>query len=662
MIMHESTMFNEEFLNTWNTVMKELLSNTVIHEKYSKTINNGTDKESYEELIERNQQMHIKRFPSLKEQIKTAYTEFVLTKRVLPSMRSLQFAGKGIEKRHSRIYNCAYSPVRDIYFFSETLFNLLCGTGVGFSVRKTDIDLLPAVQNNPLKKEEKGTLRYVVQDSIEGWADAILMLMRSYFDKDYDYNIEFVYDEIREKGSKISTGGLAPGYVPLKTAIEKIKQVLDKKKQYSRLSSLEVYDIVCHMSDCVLSGGIRRSALIALFSEGDNEMMSSKLGDWHVSNPQRARSNNSVVLNRETITQSKIEEILQYSKLYYGEPGFFLTNSPSMGTNPCAEIALYPYQFCNLTTVNFSKVSSQKELEDCLNIATFIGTLQASYTNFSYLMPRWRRMTEKESLLGVSLTGLARTDLFQFDFKSAARKVVEENEKVARLIGISPAARIGCVKPEGTSSLVLGTSSGIHPYHANTYIRRVRVEKESMIASAFKSFFPMLVEDDLFSSSLVCLKFPIKSPSNALARQQERIEDILERIEFMFDNWIKPTHRSGENYHNVSATVSVKESEWGELSKKIFDLKDKISGITFLNYDGGRYVQAPFEEISESQYYSLMQEVFEKTPEELRNNINGNLLRTILSMTKTLQDNPRTLKEKYVNEIEGACVGGRCEL
>ena len=651
--------------NTLQDMIQKLLSDTTVFTKYSgnKKDSLGEErKETYEELIDRNMQLHIKKFPYLKDKILYAYKEFVLTKKVMPSMRSLQFAGKGIEKRNSRIYNCSYAPVSDIYFFPELMFNLLCGTGVGFSVRQRDIEQLPSIVNDPGKKEEKGVLKYTVQDSIEGWADAILILMRSYFDKDYDFEIEFMYDEIREKGSKISTGGLAPGHIPLKRAIEKIKEIFSRKKHYSRLTSLELNDIVCHLADCILAGGIRRSALICLFSENDLEMMACKTGQWYIDNPQRARANNSVVLSRKTLTIDKIETVLNYSRQDYGEPGFFLTNSEIMGTNPCAEIALYPHQFCNLTTINFNTVNSQAELEERLKIATFIGTLQASYTDFRYLSPRWKRNTEKESLLGVSLTGLARKDLYDFDFKKASKLVIEENEKTARMIGINPASRIGCVKPEGTSSLVLGTASGIHPYHAQYYIRRVRVEKNSFIDKLFRKYLPTMVEDDVFSSSLSCLCFPIKAPETALIREEDSLDEMFNRIEFIFDNWIKPTHRSGENYHNVSATVSVKDNEWSKVSKKVFELKDKIGGVTFLNYDGGNYQQAPFEELNKEQYNQTIKEIeqyIQAIQQEGCKEID--LWNLIEHFKKTSEVIPR-IKEEYVSNMEIACAGGKCEL
>ncbi|MBC8306243.1 MAG: hypothetical protein H8E55_62095 [Pelagibacterales bacterium] len=438
-------------------ISTQISSEITVFMKYAKYLPNKNRRETWKELVTRNRKMHIKKFPELKGEIMKVY-KFVYDKKVLPSMRSMQFAGKPIEISPNRVFNCAYLPIDDWRSFSETMFLLLGGTGVGYSVQNHHVEKLPEIRKpNPKRKR-----RFLVADSIEGWADAIKVLMKSYF---FDGStIKFDFSDIRPKGARLVTsGGKAPGPRPLKESLVKIEGMLKEKSDGDKLTTLEVHDIICHIADAVLAGGIRRAALIALFSADDNEMIGCKSGAWWELNPQRGRANNSAVLMRHRITKEFFMGLWKRIKLSgAGEPGIYLSNDKDWGTNPCCEIALRPYSFCNLCEVNVSNVESQEDLNERVKAAAFIGTLQASYTEFHYLRGVWQRTTEKDALVGVSMTGIGSGTVLNYDMKQAAKLVKLENVRVADLIGIKKAARTTTVKPAGCQipSTIIRTSLG----------------------------------------------------------------------------------------------------------------------------------------------------------------------------------------------------------
>ena len=485
-----------------------ILSDITVHMKYAKYIPELGRRENWNELVTRNKKMHIKKYPNLRNEIDEAYT-YVYEKKILPSMRSMQFAGKPIEVAPNRVYNCAYLPIDHISAFSECMFLLLGGTGVGYSVQRHHIDKLPEIQ----KPNSKRNRRYLIGDSIEGWSDSVKILMHSYFKG--GSQIKFDFSDIRPKGSRLVTsGGKAPGPQPLKECLLKIRGVLDEKESGDKLEPIEVHDIVCYIADAVLAGGIRRAALISLFSADDEEMLAAKTGNWWEANPQRGRANNSVVLMRHLITKEFFMDIWErVRESGSGEPGFYFSNDKDWGTNPCCEIALRPYQFCNLTEINASDLDSQEEYDSRARAASFIGTLQAGYTDFHYLRDIWRRTTEKDALVGVSMTGIASGKVIGLDMKKAARIVKAENKRVAEIIGIKPAARTTCVKPAGTTSLALGTSSGVHAWHNSHYIRRMRVGKGEAIYTHLQIYHPELVEDEFFRPhDTAVISVPQKAP------------------------------------------------------------------------------------------------------------------------------------------------------
>ena len=583
-------------------ISQKILSDITVYMKYAKFIPELNRRETWEELVTRNKEMHQKRYPQIKEEIENVY-KMVYGKKILPSMRSLQFGGKPIEISPNRVYNCAYMPIDHPDAFSETMFLLLGGTGVGFSVQKHHVDKLPEIKKpNPTR-----TRRYLIGDSIEGWAVAIKVLVESYLGVKSSTPI-FDFSDIRHKGALLVTsGGKAPGPQPLKDCVHNITKVFENKKDGEKLSAIETHDIVCHIADAVLAGGIRRAALISLFSADDEEMISCKSGNWWEQNAQRGRANNSAVLLRHKITKEFFMDLWKRIELSgAGEPGIYLSNDKDWGTNPCCEIALRPNQFCNLCEVNASDIESQEDFEERVKGAAFIGTLQAGYTDFHYLRDVWKRTTEKDALIGVGMTGIGSGVVLGYDMKSAAEMVKLENERVAKLIGINKSARSTTVKPSGTSSLVLGTSSGIHAWHNDFYLRRIRVGKNEAIYSYLAINHPELVEDEFFRPhDTAVISIPQKSPLGSILRH-ESVFQMLERVKKVSQEWVRNGHRTGQNTHNVSATVSIKEDEWDLVGDWMWNNRKFYNGLSVLPYNGGTYTQAPFEDCTEEDFNKLL--------------------------------------------------------
>jgi ribonucleoside-diphosphate reductase alpha chain len=546
----------------------------------------------------------------------------------------MQFAGKPIEINNSRIFNCSYLPIDDYRAFSEIMFLLLSGCGVGYSVQTHHVEQLPEIRK-PLKSK-----RYLVGDSIEGWADAVRMLTKAYFGFTSTAPL-FDFRDIRPKGaSLITVGGKAPGPEPLKIALVHMQAILDRKNDGEKLTTLECHDIICHLADAVLSGGIRRAALISLFNLDDEDMLTCKFGNWWENNPQRGRANNSAVLLRSKIDKDTFLNLWKKIEASNsGEPGFLFTNDKDAGTNPCAEINLKANQFCNLCEINASDLETQEEYNARAKAAAFIGTLQASYTDFHYLRDVWRKTTEKEALLGIGMTGIASGAIFKLSMKEAAKSACEENERVAGILGINKAARVTTVKPSGTTSLVLGTSSGVHAWHDDYYMRRIRLGKNEALYSYLSIYHPEMLEDDVFKPTIQSvLSIPQKSPEGSITRSESALE-MLERIKKLNKEWIKPGHRRGSNMHNVSATVTIKKDEWGQVGDWLFDNKEYFTALSFLPEDLGSYVQAPFTTITKQEFDEAVK----------------SLHSIDLSKVVEIDDNTALMDQ-------AACAGGACEI
>ena len=549
-------------------------------------------------------------------------------------MRSLQFAGKPIDINNSRIFNCSYLPIDDWRSFSEVMFLLLSGCGVGYSVQKHHIEKLPEI------RIPRKTRRFLVGDSIEGWADSVKVLLKSYFGITTARPV-FDFRDIRPKGAELITvGGKAPGPEPLKECLFQIQKVLDRKKDGEQLASIEAHDIICHIADAVLSGGIRRAALISLFDLHDNEMLTSKHGAWWELNPQRGRANNSAVVIRHKVRKKDFmglwDKIVASNS---GEPGVYFSNDKDWGTNPCCEIALRPFQFCNLTEINVSNIESQEDLNKRVKAGAFLGTLQAAYTNFHYLRDIWKRTTEKDALVGVGMTGIGSGIVLKYNLEEAAKEAKKTNEEIANILGVNKAARVTTVKPSGTSSLVLGTSSGIHAWHNDFYVRRMRLGKNEALYQYLSQNHPELVEDDFFKPDIqAVVSVPQKAPNGAIYRTESPM-DLLERTKKFNVEWVKAGHRKGANTNNVSATISVKQGEWDSVGEWMWENKNTFNGLSVLPYDNGSYTQAPFEDISEEKFL------------EMESHLNNIDLKKIIEMTDETD-----LKD------QAACAGGACEI
>lgn len=627
----------------------EALSKVTIWSKYAKYLPEVNRRETWDEIVDRYEVMMMRKYPQLKKDIQKN-TFWIREKKVLPSMRALQFAGPALEVNNARGFNCAYLPIDSYHAFSETMFLLLGGSGVGYSVQRHHVNQLPQIQ-----KAEKSR-RYLIQDSIIGWADAIKVLMKAYFG--LGTMPEFDYRDIRPKGARLVTaGGKAPGPEPLRLCIAHVQAILERKQNGEKLTPLECHDILCHIANSVLAGGIRRSAMICLFDMDDEEMITCKYGNWWELNEQRGRANNSAVLVRGQVSEKQFFDLWTRVELSRsGEPGIYWTNDREWGTNPCCEIGLRPFQFCNLCEVNVSDIENQEDLEQRVHIAAFFGTLQAGFTDFHYLRPIWKKTTEKDALLGIGMTGIGSGSILKFDLEAASEMARETNKIVAAVIGTNEAARVTCVKPSGTTSCVLGTSSGIHAWHAPYYLRTLRFGKDEEIAKYLMENHPELCEDDILRpADTVCVRFPIKAPEGSIFRTETAL-DTLERVKKFATEWIIPGHGDGENTHNVSATVSIDKSrkyvdfdgwdkqyhdvdEWWAVGSWMWRNKEFYNGISVLDFDGGTYVQAPFEDISMEEYERRI----------------GSIQHLDLTFVKEEEDNV------HFGQV-AACAGGSCEI
>jgi ribonucleoside-diphosphate reductase alpha chain len=611
----------------------DALSKITVFSKYAKYIPELKRRETWDEIVDRYQEMMIKKYPSLDVAIVES-AKFIREKKVLPSMRALQFAGPAMEVNNARGYNCAYLPVDSLYSFSETMFLLLGGSGVGYSVQKHHVEQLPAIKKQDNYKQRN----YLIEDSIMGWADAVKVLVKFYFEG--GYKPKFDFRAIRHKGARLVTaGGKAPGPEPLKICLTHIDAIMERKADGEQLTPLECHDIMCHIANSVLAGGIRRSAMIALFSHDDEEMITCKYGNWWELNEQRGRANNSAVLERGSVGEEEFFDLWKRIEASgSGEPGIYWTNNKDWGTNPCCEIGLRPFQFCNLCEVNVSDVVDQVDLNNRVAVAAFFGTLQAGFTDFHYLRPIWQKTTAKDALLGIGMTGIGSGEILKYDLELVANTAKTVNRDISSLIGTNEAARITCIKPSGTTSLVLGTASGIHAWHAPYYLRTMRFNKNEDIAMYLEINHPELCEDDVLRpKDTLCVRIPVKAPEGSIFRTESPLE-TLERVKKFSQEWIKPGHINGDNTHNVSATISIAD-EWEQVGQWMWDNREVYNGLSVLPYFGGTYKQAPFEDITEEQYNEKLSHL------------------TSVDLTKVIEQDDSVDFGQVA-----ACAGGACEI
>lgn len=609
------------------SALQELQNYTFVS-KYARWLEDKNRRETWKEAVDRVRAMMHTQYDSfgIAEDIDWAY-DIMYKKKVLGSQRALQFGGDPILKRHAKIYNCTASYCDRLRFFQECFWLLLCGSGTGFSVQKHHVAKLPTLEH---EVEKDQAVKYIIDDSIEGWANALGVLLSSYFSKPVEEfkqyknsHIVFDYSNIRPKGSSLASGvGKAPGYEPLANGLEKIRALLDRciSNGQKKLRSIDAYDIVMHSSDAVLSGGVRRSASLALFSPDDDEMAKAKTGNWYVENPQRARSNNSALLLKSETSFEQFAGLMQSVK-EFGEPGFIWSESTEMIFNPCVEIGMWPieessgktgWQGCNLSTINCSSVEDEEDFYERCKAAAIIGTLQAGFTKMEYLGPTSEKIFEREALLGVSLTGtMEKHDLVLTEktLTKGAKIAVETNKQIAKKININQAARVTCLKPEGTSSSMLGTSSGIHPHHAKRYIRHVQANILEAPYQHFKKLNPQACQKSSWSANNTdeVIKFPIEVPDGAKLKNQLPAVEMLGIVKDTQKNWVQ----SGKNRslctqeylsHNVSNTVTVKPDEWDSVTKYIYDNRKYFAGISLIPQSGDKdYPQAPFTTVYTSR-------------------------------------------------------------
>jgi ribonucleoside-triphosphate reductase len=609
------------------SALQELQNYTFVS-KYARWLEDKNRRETWKEAVERVKNMMHTMYAdkNISDQINWAY-DMMYKKKVLGSQRALQFGGDPILKRHAKIYNCTSSYCDRLRFFQECFWLLLCGSGTGFSVQKHHVAKLPKLEHNPPEGEG---LKYTIEDSIEGWADALGVLLSSYFSDPIpefemykNTYVIFDYSNIRPKGSVLSSGvGKAPGFEPLANGLEKIRTLLDRciSNGQKKLRPIDAYDIIMHSSDAVLSGGVRRSASLALFSHDDEEMAKAKTGNWFIDNPQRARSNNSALLLKESTTLEEFETLMQSVK-EFGEPGFIWSDSTEMTFNPCVEVGMWPvdeetgksgWQGCNLSTINCSSIEDEDDFYDRCKAAAIIGTLQAGFTKLDYLGEISCRIFQREALLGVSLTGIMEKHelvLTEKVLKNGAKIAVDTNKEISELININQAARVTCLKPEGTSSSMLGTSSGIHPHHAKRYIRHVQANVLEAPLQHFKKYNPQACEKSSWSANDTdeVIKFPIEVPDGAKLKNQLPAVEMLSIVKETQKNWVysgKNKKLCTQDYlsHNVSNTVTVKPDEWDEVTKYIYSNRKYFAGISLIPQSGDKdYPQAPFTTVYTSR-------------------------------------------------------------
>jgi len=606
------------------------LQNYTFVSKYARWIEIENRRETWKEAVDRVRNMMNIMYEDkqIKEDINWAY-DLMFKKKVLGSQRALQFGGEPILKRHAKIYNCTSSYCDRLRFFQECFWLLLCGSGTGFSVQKHHVAKLPNLSQE--KKDKRKGVKHIIEDSIEGWADSLGILLSSYFNKpsesrfaEYrDKYVVFDYSNIRKKGAQLSSGvGKAPGFEPLQNGLEKIRELLDKciENGQKKLRPIDAYDIIMHSSDAVLSGGVRRSASLALFSADDEEMAKAKTGNWYVENPQRARSNNSALLLKDDTSYEDFKNLMESVK-EFGEPGFIWSDSTEMTFNPCVEVGMWPvdektgksgWQGCNLSTINCSSVTDEDDFYERCKAAAIIGTLQAGFTDLDYLGEVSKSIFDREALLGVSLTGIMeKHDLVLTEkvLKAGAKIAVDTNKELSKKIGINQAARVTCLKPEGTSSSMLGTSSGIHPHHAKRYIRHVQANILEPPYQYFKSYNPQACEKSSWSANNTdeVIKFPIEVPDGSKLKNQLPAVEMLSVVKDTQKNWVQ----SGKNRslctqdflsHNVSNTVTVQPDEWEDVTKYIYQNRKYFAGISLIPQSGDKdYPQAPFTTVLTSR-------------------------------------------------------------
>ncbi|MEI8339828.1 MAG: ATP cone domain-containing protein [bacterium] len=627
---------------------KNPLGEFVYYRTYARWIEKEGRRETWIETVDR--YLDFMRGKVGKKITETEYAELreaILKQEIMPSMRLFQFAGPAVEKTNVCAYNCSFIAPTCLQDFGEIMYISMCGTGVGFSVEGKFVQSLPQIKMQSGKKATK----YVVDDSKEGWADALVHGMKVWFD---GHDVDFDYSKVRPSGARLKTmGGKASGPEPLMRLMKMVREKI-LKNQGRRLSNLDAHDIICSIGDCVVSGGVRRSALISLSDLDDEKMRDAKKGQFYLTEPQRSIANNSAVYNNKPSNEEFVDEWIALMKSGSGERGIFNRGALAatlperrlkvlnnyigdLGTNPCGEIIIQSKQFCNLSEVVARHGDKEKDLIRKIKLAALLGTYQATLTNFGYLSKEWKENCEKERLLGVSITGQWDCETVRNPevLKKLRAEAIKANVTYSKRLGINAATCVTCVKPSGTVSQTVDCASGMHPRHSQYYIRRVRI-------SATDSLFKMLrdqgvpyhpeVGQSREAATTYVIEFPVKAPEKSVFRNDL---SAIEQLEFW--KMVKINYTE----HNPSVTISVGEGEWIEVANWVYKNWDIINGLSFLPRTDHVYRLAPYEECDEKTYNGLL--------EKMRNIDFSKII------TYEKQDETEAKKEL-------ACAGGTCEV
>ena len=589
------------------TESKRALSDYIYQSKYSLYREDLGRKEVWEESVERIYQMHLTHLgihaPAalqdewFMEQLHEAI-DYYKQKKFVGSQRNLQFGGDPVLKSSAKSYNCSYSHCDRLEVFRETEWLLLSGCGCGLSVEQAHVDKLPDLL--PLEELLEESEVFRIPDSIEGWSDAIHRLLEFFFVPGTTRPV-FDYTDIRPKGSKIAGRFLAPGPDGLRIALDNIRKLLREAVTAGqrRLSALQCTDIIAHLADSVLSGGVRRSALMILFSPEDEEMVNCKHGDWFSTNPQRARFNMSAALDRGQVAREVYERLFEAMRTS-GDPGLYWRDEFGIGCNPCCEIGFRPvdqygntgWQVCNLVSINGMCCTTEEEFYKICRCASTLATVQATYMDFAYLSPATRNIIEADPLIGVSIGGIMNNPQVLTNpniLSVGAMQVRQQNAKVARILGINPATRTTCVKPDGTVSLLLGMTSGIHGAYAKRYLRSVEANIEEPNLKAYEEANPKAVQPNIFKPTTdKKIFFPIEESEETLLRSELAGLKLLEYVKLVQQSWVIPgmTDMSSPIKNNVSNTVDVPNDQWDVVRDWVWENQDYIAGVTFLSSYG----------------------------------------------------------------------------
>nr|WOZ55702.1 ribonucleotide reductase [Methylophilales phage MEP434] len=609
--------------------------------RYARFIPEKKRRETWDETVDRLINYLSYKTPQLLKDM-PAIKKAVLNLEVMPSMRLLMTAGEACERDNISAYNCSYLAVNNKRAFSEALYILMNGTGVGFSCERQETNQLPAIP--PVLEMCDDII--VVEDSKLGWAKAFKKLLSSLWEGDIP---TIDYSKVRPAGARLKTfGGRASGHEPLKRLFDFVIDTFTTAKG-RKLNSIEVHDIMCMVGEIVVVGGVRRSALISLSNLTDKRMREAKMGAWYNDNPHRGLANNSVAYTEKPDSETFMEEWVSLVKSKSGERGIFnrvaaqkqaakwkrRLESMSYGTNPCSEIILRDKQFCNLSEVVVRAGDTEASLKKKVQIATILGTIQSTLTDFKFLSAEWEKNTKEERLLGVSLTGIMDAEITSNPDPKMLERLRDvarnTNEKYAEILEIPPSASITCVKPSGTVSQLVDAASGIHARHGDYYYRRIRMDKKDPVY-AFLKDKGVEVEDEAFRpDNTAVFTFPMKAPDDAILRNDKT---ALEQLE----NWIIYQRHWCE--HKPSVTISVKDDEWVEVGAWVWKHFDEISGVSFLPHSDHTYQQAPYEDCTKEQYEAL----FKKTPKTI-------------DWMSFIEDDDNTTSAQTL-----ACTGGSCEI